>query len=67
MEMSSVQEFANRVRELKQNENLKDIKFYPGMISETVPEEFCLEANKLIEAIQSGKGRELKFNDSKRK
>lgn len=66
MAQSSVELFGEKVAELKR-QGLKDIKFYPGMISETLPEQFCVEANRLIDAMLSGEGKKLSFNDSRRK
>ncbi|MGD9659977.1 MAG: hypothetical protein AB7U63_01760 [Porticoccaceae bacterium] len=66
MRQPAEQGFSQRVADLK-SRGLKDIKFYPGIISETVPEQFCAEANRLIDVVEQGRGRKLVFGDSKKK
>lgn len=63
MAKSEVERFSDRVDEMKKQNGLKDIKFFPGIISETIPEQFGAEANRLLDAAVNGEGTKLVFND----
>lgn len=61
--MKHLEGLEKRVDELKAD-GLIDLNFYAGVISETTVEQFCEEANRLLDSISQGNGRPLNFNDS---
>ena len=64
--MSPQEEFKHRIDVLKAR-GLENIHFYPGEVYNALPNDFCLEANRLLEAVEQDEGEPLKFNDSQRK
>ncbi len=61
--LSARQEFKERVIALK-SQGLKDIKFYPGEVSNALPESFCVEAINLLDVVANDAGDKLVFGDS---
>lgn len=64
--LSASQEFKGRIDVLKAN-GLKDIKFYPGEVGNALPEDFCAEANRMLEAVERDEGNSFSFGDSRKK
>lgn len=44
---------------------LSDMKFHAGRVSEATPESFAREANLMWDAIEAGKAKPFRFNDSR--
>jgi hypothetical protein len=63
---SQVATLCDRVEQLRK-QGLSDLKFYAGEVSESSPETFAKEANAMLDAIEAGKFKPLKFNDSQAK
>lgn len=64
--LSAREQFKERIDVLKA-EGLKDIKFYPGEVANALPEDFCAEANRLLDAVKRSEGEPLIFGDSQKK
>lgn len=60
---SALLEFSGKMEDMK-NRGLSDFKFYPGAVSEASPEDFAKEAIEMLNAINGGNFKPLKFNDA---
>lgn len=64
---TELERYAERIKKLQEECGLSDIKFADGDLQNATVEEFAAEANRLLDAIESGRFQLLEFNDSQHK
>ena len=62
MGVTQLDTFKEKVADLRDN-GMIDIKFYRGLTNQTTPDDFCLEANRLLDMLRNDEGTELVFDD----